>query len=334
MKQKIALTIKFELLYHFATVLVFTPLFSKGLLLLMHLAGFSFLTNRNIFSFLSNPVGLAGTILFGLVVSAYSILDICGILFIWNCNEQLNFKTVSLYALSRIRVVFSLRNCLILFWMLVFLPFLNVALVSNAVSLIRIPPYLLEYLRQLPVLQWLFWLLLFLLCLLMIRTLYLLPNLILKNESFIQAFKSSWLKTRRHTFSCLFFFVLVQLFITLFCYGGIYLGSAIIYLCHLPFQWLLFTMTVAFFTSMALPMNYICISYLYKKNESVSVNYPYHRESKTFKLSCALIFILFLGLYSLYTCKLFNPPENHHMEIAAHRGNTKNSPENSLAAFF
>lgn len=333
MKNKIGLTIQFELLYRFATTLIFIPLFQQGLLTVMHLAGYAYLTNKNLVSFLLNPIALVSLIGLFLFISAYSIIDIAGLLLIWNSQEKLNLNTVFLYALKQGKRVFQFKNWPILLWMLIFLPFLNVGLVSNAIYHIQIPPYIVEFMQNIPLLYGLLLALFGMLAYIMVRTLLVFPYFILDNQSFLRSFVLSSKHLRHHTLSTFFIFVGIQIFYSLLSYGLISGIAFLLFAWNLPMKWFVFTLVVIFFNSMMLPINYITISKLYQKNGAKDVLVPLHPQTKIQSVLYAGLVFVFLLIYGLDTYVLVQDPIQVDTQISAHRGASDLYPENTLAAF-
>lgn len=333
MKNKIGLTIQFELLYHFATTLIFIPLFQQGLVSVMHLAGYAYLTNKNLAGFLLNPIALLSLIVLFLLISAYSIIDIAGLLLIWNSKEKLNLNTVFLYALSQGKRVFQLKNWPILLWMLIFLPFLNVGLVSDGVSHIQIPPYIVEFIQNVPLLYGLLLAVFALLAYIMVRTLLVFPYFILENQPFLASFALSSKNLKHRTISAFLLFVGIQILYSLLSYGLISGIAWLLFQWNLPMKWFLFTVLVTFFNSMMLPINYITISKLYQKAGGQEVWVPVHAQTKFQKIFYVGLTLLFVFVYGLDTYTLLHNPIKVNTQISAHRGASNLYPENTLAAF-
>ena len=146
--RKVWASLAFESVYGFASRLIMIPLFQFLFLGILRLAGFAYITNKNLLSFLSSPIAVVSLSGFALLVSAYALVNIIALLGIWNGEyRSINLNSIFSFVFKKIKRLFSFKNIGIVFWVLLVVPFFHLGLISEVITKVLNPPYWLETLQ-------------------------------------------------------------------------------------------------------------------------------------------------------------------------------------------
>ncbi len=145
----------FEVLYKLISFLVATPLLLGAFSLTMRAAGYDYLSLENLFPFLGKPLTLALILVILLAAAFFSLLDISAVIFALDMGAQdarVTLSQILRFALRNSARVFHGSNFLLIPFVLLLLPFLHIGLASGFLSSISIPEFILDFIRDSPVL--------------------------------------------------------------------------------------------------------------------------------------------------------------------------------------
>lgn len=269
----------FEFGFKLLTMLIAVPLFSGAFKLIMKVTGYSYLTLENVAAFLLHPVTLLLLIVLIILMTAYTMFDIATVIIILDQSYQK--KKVRIWdaagmAVRKCRELLHLSSLPVAFLTLFLIPFLNLGMASGLISTIRIPEFIMDYIRKDKVLLPLCMTAAVLLAVLLLRWIYSLYFFILEGESFQQARKhSSLLGVGKHIRDLAVLFVLqaaISFAYVLFILLGILLIVAVnavlgrfllIKSILAALIWLFIAVSAAIFMALSTPFSYAGISVLY-----------------------------------------------------------------------
>lgn len=140
--------LQFELLYKLIGIAVVTP----GLLALFRLsiraAGLSYITNDNVFRYLSNPLALLVLLLTLIALACYVLTEMAAMAFYFHLKrygKSLGLTRLLGEALRCAGRVFRPRNLLMVPFLILMIPFTSVALVSGYLTTIRVPEFIVRF---------------------------------------------------------------------------------------------------------------------------------------------------------------------------------------------
>lgn len=346
--------ILYECIFKAGSSLLFLPLFWKTFQTLMNATGYSYLTSANILSFLLHPLNFIFVLFLLTVLSFVSLADISGLLYIAGCsfnNVKASLSNSFIFAFLQARRIFSFKNFLLVLYMLIILPLLNIGLSSSLLSIIKIPNFVQESIAASSSLLILAFSVYLVFGLFMIRFLFVLPIFVLEQKDFIQSCKKSWQITKNKAVKNILYYIALQILFSLA--AGILLMVLFILLwlfvmalsyLHVP-RWILFdvffsdiTFMYFIFANIALPFSYLVIVYLYFKESSFFWHGMLKERSKEWiTLKRAVVFSLcafmVLGFIIYRDPQDFSFQRYPPVQISAHRGASRYAPENTLAAF-
>lgn len=356
--------INFEFIYKIVTSIIFVPLFLGMFNLTMKLAGFSYITFENFFSFISNPVTILMIIFLIILMTFYSLIDISSIIIILDNSYQkkkITAKDAFLTSIQKVKKVLNSKNILISFLVLFLIPFLNLGISSNFISTIKIPEFIMDYIKNNKMLSLLYIFVIIFLCFLLFRWIYSLHYFILENKNFKEARKKSSNLSKKNQLKDFLFIMLTQIFISFIYILFVLIGILLIILINRLFGnnnllgnltitiiWLFIAISFIAFTLLSTPISYTSISFLYylhknnikEKIEHVKISHNEIKKQKKifniFKFTAAIITIICgtVFTYYVYNGKYnFNIEYIRTMEVTAHRGASVLYPENTMAAF-
>ena len=149
-RNNIGTLIKFEITYKIILGLILLPLAVMLFNITMNFTGYKYLTIENIFSFLLNPITIILLLIIIIFLTIITIFDLGTIIIIYDSSYQ--DKKIAL--LDAIKI--SYKKCLklirpnnigVAFLVLFLIPFLNIGISTNVISSIKIPEFILEYIK-------------------------------------------------------------------------------------------------------------------------------------------------------------------------------------------
>lgn len=355
----------FEATFKLLSVLIFMPLFLGCFNLIMKVTGFNYLTLENIFSFLKEPLTLLLIILLIIIMTFYTLFDITAIIIILDQsyhNKKVAILDVMKLALKKCLRIINPLNMGIAFFILFLIPFLNIGIASSFISSIKVPEFIIDFIKgNIPYLC-LFTIIVVFLIALLFKWLYSLHYFVLENVSFREAKKRSKVLSYKRHFKDFVSLFLVQLFM-LFLYL-IFIGVGILLILGIQkflsdiiilesiattIIWVFIAISFIIYTLLATPISYVAISVLFydlkEKNGEEIKNIEFkeneiglRNNKKLKKVMGFLIGIAIIGgsifTYGVYKGKYnLNIEYVRTLEVTAHRGASAKYPENSMSAF-
>ncbi len=357
--------VSFELLYKLLSGTIFIPLFVNLFNLIMKVTGYKYLTIENILNFLLNPLTLLLIIILLLLMMVYTMFDITTVIIILNFSYQkqkIKLLDAIKISLNKCKNMFHIKNIPLAVMVLFLIPFLNIGVSSNLISTIKIPEFILEFIMKNNVLLPLFIIVMILLTILLLKWLYAIHYFVLEDLSFKEARKKSINLGKKKHLKDFIYLIIVQALLSLIYFIFVMLGILLIYLINkllgniiiiksiiTTIVWLFIAISFIVFTLLGLPISYAAISilfYLHKDKKKEKINIMKLEESKKKDKSNKIIKRIIWGvslvavvLSTLFTYGLYKGKYNLNIEyvrtieVTAHRGSSKNYPENTMLAF-
>lgn len=355
----------FELFFKLSTTMIFMPLFLRGFNLIMQVTGYRYLSYENVFSFLFNPLTLIMLLILVILMAIYTMFDVTTIIVILDSsyqNKKIKILDAIKISLLKCRNLFHIQNILIIFLVLLLIPFLNFGLSSSLISTIRIPEFILDFIIQNHVLFAVLILTLILLTIVLLRWIYALHYFVLEGISFKTAIQKSQHLSKHHHLQDLLSLAIVQIATGLLYFVFILLGIFVIISLDKIFQniiliksiiaaiiWTFITGSLLVVSFLSVPISYATISVLYYLHKIETHEEIPHLQIKTYRHNakanlilkrCVIGFNIIAIIFgSFFTYNLYKG--NYHLNVeyaktiavTAHRGASSAYPENTLAAF-
>ncbi|MBR1416742.1 MAG: glycerophosphoryl diester phosphodiesterase membrane domain-containing protein [Bacilli bacterium] len=343
--------LKFEIFYKMFTALIFLPAFN--------LLFYSNLKSNNLFiitldnlSSLVNPY----MIIFILVyLSIITIIEINTLIVIFDMsfqNKKLSFLNLIKLSIKKIKNIFNYKSILIVLFVSLLLPFINLGISSCIVSSITIPYFIIDYVN-LNINNIIFIIvILLLITIILLRYIYSFHYMILEENNFkISRIKSKKMINQSRIKDILLL-LLSQLFIYIIYMISIGIIIFILYKISPDISYNSILMIILFILSLIILFNkvFICsiissLFYAHKivKNKTI-MNIRYNSVffstlSKIIINFLIIISITGFGLVTYYSFELIDNnliidlEEEKKLEITAHRGASDKYPENTMLAF-
>ncbi len=355
----------FEIIFKLLTLLIFAPLFLSAFDLIMKISGYSYLTLENVWSFAVHPVTLTAILALLLLMTAYEMVDVTTIIVILDYSyhkKKIRLVDSVRMSLEKCASVFHVRNAALAFMLLFLIPFLNVGMASSLVTTIKIPSFIISFIRKNRPLLVLFGILVIFLGALLLRWIYSLHYFVLEGVSFKDARRRSRELGKGEHIKDMAVLALVQVVIcflyVLSMVAGLFLAvvidrvlekmmsvNSILY----SIVWLVTVSMSLIFMALSTPACYAGISVLFythrqKRNEA---DLPFREERIGLeakeniclrKVFLAVVFIAMISgavfIYGIYRGR-YNPNIEYTKttEVTAHRGASAAYPENTMSAF-
>ncbi len=357
--------IRFELLYKFVLGIILMPIAISGFNLTMRLTGYTYLTLENISSFLFNPITIFLLLLIIIFLTIITLFDISTLIVIFDVSYQkkkINVKDAIIVSLSRCKNIFKIKNISVAFLVLFLIPFLNLGLGSNVITSIKIPEFIMDFIKSNSVLFILYLILYLFLISIITSWLYSLHYMIIENKSFKDSRIASKRLIKGNRFMDIVKILFSQILISFSYVLFLFLGLIIIVVLNkilayfklvqsilITLIWLFVGILLIIFSIISTGVSYVIISSLFYShkidNKEKIIPIKYERVIKNKKKNKALkwIFIIITILtiiggtgltYQVVTGKTnLNIEFVRNMEITAHRGASVKYPENTMAAF-
>ena len=353
--------IKFEILYKTLLSIILIPFAILGFNLSMKLTGYTYLTIENIFNFLLNPITLVILILLIIYLTVITIFDIASIIILFDISyheEKIGTIDLMKLSLNKCKKLFNSKNIYVSFLVLFLMPFLNFCISSNVIASIKIPEFIMDYIKSNFTLTILYFIVYLLLLSIMSKWLYSLNYMILENKTFKEARESSKKLIKGKRIIDIFKILLVQITASIIYIVYVILGILIITLFSkikiigfsLTMIVLLFIMiSLILFSFISNAISYATVSDLFykhkKENKEKITNTNYKKIikdknlNKSFKSIMIILIVLMTFGCGLFAYQVITGNANFNieyvrmMDITAHRGASIKYPENTMAAF-
>ena len=356
---------EFELLYKVLALTVFTPFFGGMFHLIMKLTGYEYITIENILPFIGNPLTLFALLALLVCVAGYAVLDIGAVIYLLDKSyqgEKADLMQTVRFAVRNAAKAFQGKNIMASFLVLFLIPFLNIGVASSYVGSIAVPEFILDFIWGNKPLFLLFLCVLAALGFLLLRWLYVFHYFTLEGCNFKEAGKKSAALGRKNKIRDLAVLLGAQFALTvLFAIylmagiwfavflGGLFSKLKFVGIVSASVVWVFLAVSLLIFSLLQTPVSYVCISILFYGHKACRQESVIHiknsgpkEKEKRKKIRYAVEGILLLlsvvccsfYLYGIYNHKVSAQIEYvRTMEVTAHRGDSVNYPENTMAAF-
>lgn len=360
----------FELLYSFCGSIVIFP--AAGFILKHSLsaAGLFYLSGSNIGELSKHPVlWIIGFALL-LFLAFYTLIEFTTLSVCF--HESLHGRKVQVIPLirsgfTRALAIFRLKNFLMILFLILIIPFMNLVVTSNFIGSIAIPGFIEDYIASSPPLSIAFLALVTVLAIVVIRWMFVFNIFAGGDKSFKTAHRESAQLIKGRFFHTLWRFILWNIFIAAI---GILVVLAFMLICFVPalliidqiqnmsdpsigFTLLMSVVSVVFILgstlldALAAPLNFAFITNLYHTyteadgtpvGDTVLVhnNMPKFIRKKHLVLAACAILVVCIGVKSAQIVLAFDADTADILlsgpQITGHRGNSTEAPENTHAA--
>ena len=365
LKRNFKVLIKFELKYKLLYLFIISPLFSLLFKLIMKTNGFKYLTFENIFDFIKMPSTIIMVFILLVFMMIYTVFEIITIIVIIDASRQnikLELKDAVNISIKKSLMTLRYVNIGLIFLVLFLIPFLNIGIASSFISVIKIPEYIMDFIKSN-----IFYFVLYLFVMLVLiytlfRWIYVLNYIVIDNCSFHKAKKNSIKLGQKSYIKDFLKILLTEGLIYISYVIFVALGILLIVLIHHYIQdifivnsilitiiWLFLAFSLIIFTLASIPISYAAISYLFYKHkydneeeikmiDFSKIDKEVKRDKKKNKLNIIIMLIILItGTIFTYGIQKnrFNLNINmiKDVEITAHRGLDKYYPENTMISF-
>lgn len=355
----------FEILFKLLSAMVFTPLFWWIFNRIMDFTGYEYLTIENILPFLIHPLTLAALLLLFVCMAFYTMIDISAVIFLLDQSCQkvsVNLIQTLWHAVRNACKVFRPENVWIAFVVLFLIPFLNIGVASGYVSSIAVPEFILDFIKGNWSLSILFLVAFTGLGALLLRWMYAFHYFTLEGCSFRKARQKSARLSKKHKLHDLAVLLGIQLlcyvlFLVLVLAGilfAVFLGSLftklqLLSIVSAAVVWVFLAVAMLVMSALVTPISYACISILFYEHKIECREEIFHEKAVAYRknpkrrkwlhLSEWVLFLVSVACCSFYLYNIYNHNISiqieyiRTMEVTAHRGASREYPENTMSAF-
>ena len=351
----------FETLYKLAVTALFLPLLTAIFALTIRAAGLTYLSTEAIKAYLLHPVTIVCLFLMLLMAAFISLFDMQAVICCCRASQMdrdITMPEMVMAGATHAKDVLFPKNWLVILFVVLIVPFSNVAAQSGLISQIELPEFIEDYINANTALHLAWIVVTVLLSLLALRWCYSLHAFTLENKSFLPACRESAHLTKKHLISLAVGTAVVGILleVLLFLLGCVCLGLLFVgvrFLCPAGLRFpvasyaLLGVVSAGSFLSMAfaVPGTYAYLSVRYYEVQPQLREGPdaVHREvstrgRKTARIVSGVLCAAILCsavLQGVFAEDMQDAAEAalRQPEIAAHRGSSVTAPENSMPAF-
>ena len=351
----------FELLYKMLAALVLYPLILLCLDYAIERSGLTFLTDKNLKTFISNPISLSIGILLIILIVLFALYELSVLVICFEksrVGEKVNAIEIAFAGFTKLRRFFHPVGFLFFFVLLAAVTFLDFPFASALVSVTGIPDFIHHTFQDHRVLNfmmtiisssvlWFFW-----------SYVFTIHFIVLRERSFKEAIASTRKLIRGHTVGMnirfLIWYLIVFAILILLYALVLVAGAAVIWLAF-PVErelvaFLTFSRAVGNAASFLLynfftPVFFVIVSSYFQKITSLKTEKSQASQPKlilrSFKSHRAILGLLLAVIIGANVGILSQSVSNGVIrqlvfartpEITAHRGSSNNAPENTLAA--
>lgn len=353
----------FEVLYRLLGFFVIYPLVRLIFHLAIELSGYRFITNTILIDFLLKPTTMLLVFVLLIILSIYMVIELTFLAVLFDLgyrNQHIRFTEYLLLGLKKVSLTFLKYNVLIIIPSFFFLFVIQAAHIVGIASTINIPPYIIAQLRSMPTLSMMIYIFIVLSLVIFIETIFSIHLFTIDRMDFKHAYKESRLILKKNRLKMIGEFILINVIINIVLYGiyliVIILIGVMISMIRGQEYVLGFLLTVLystysfigiFATLIIVPINFALIStwyYRYKsmQDQTIIEFLPEKINVKSLDLKwvkrgtfITLIVLFILNITTIFSL-LLEPTEYveilHQMDIVAHRGASKDAPENTISS--
>lgn len=351
----------FELLYKMLAALVLYPLILFLLDYAINRSGLSFLTDRNLKTFLSDPVALLIGIFLIVLIVVFALYELSVLAICFEksrVGEKVNAIEIAFAGLTRMRRFFHPVGFLFFFVILAAVTFLDFPFASSLVSITGIPDYLHHTLRDHRIVYFILVFISALVLWFLWSYIFAIHYIVLREKSFMAAMASTRKMIRGHTVGMNVRFLvwyLIVFTVLLIFYALVLLAGAAMIKLVLPtgdelVAFLSFSrvtgnvmsfLLYSFFT----PVFFVVVSSYFQKITILKTEkYQEHqpkvtvRPFKNHRVILGLMLLIIIGANAGILSRSISNGVIRRLifartpEITAHRGSSSNAPENTLIA--
>ena len=356
--------IVFQILYKILLGVILVPLFIGTFTFSMFITGYKYITLENISSFLFNPITFICLILLIIFFMLLTFFDISTILVIFDYSHRK--KKIKLLdsikiSLDKCKKCLKLKNILVPIFVFILIPFLNMGVISNLLTSVRIPEFIVAFVEKKRVLFNTLTFVYLVLSIILFNYIYTVHYMVLENKDFKEAVCSCRKLIKGCTFKDLFKVILSQLLLSVSYSLFVVLGILILYFIHTLFGskivesifvklvWVIIGILLIISSLVSNSLSYGLLSnlfYSHKDNCNEEIYNEDYKKILTDKNNCCLfkrvIILFFLFVFiggSSLTYQFVSGVANlnvehiHSVEVTAHRGASLDYPENTISAF-
>ena len=351
--------IKFEVLFKLLLGMILLPCATFAFELTMKTAGYHYLTTENIASFLTNPLCITFLFIVIMLLAILTLFDVTTIVVIVdiaNQGKKVSLREVVNYSFEKFKKQVVPHNFLIALLLLLWIPFLNLGIVSNVITSLRVPEIILKYIHNHTTLVIIYTVVYFACIVLLLPWLYASHYMVLEEKTLKESLKLSKNLSKKNHFKDMIKVILVQIVFAIVYVVMLSIAIVLIWIIGRLFAKLkilesvLLTGIVTILvisTIISNAVTYTMISnlfYCHKKENEEAIQHIQLDETSTKPkrnertLGIVLVLIAFLGgctqMYLFLMGRTnFNVESLKRVEVTAHRGASKEYPENTMLAF-
>jgi glycerophosphoryl diester phosphodiesterase len=360
----------FEILYSFCGSTIIFPATGFVLKHSLSAAGLFYITGSNISELLNHPMlWIVGFVLL-LILAFYTLIEFTTLAVCF--HESLAGRKVQIIPLmrsgfKRALAIFKPKNFLMILFLILIIPFMNMMVTSNFIRELTIPGFISDYIADSALLSVIFLALVVSLAILVIRWLFVFNIFVLKDSSFKDARRQSAKRIKGRFFHTLWRFFLWNLFLV-----AISLLVALVFLvvCVIPaaliiehiqgmsdpsfwFTLLISVVSIIFLLGSSIldavvtPLNFAFISKLYdaysRADNAVQEDIPLVNNNmslapkkKHLVIAACILLVISIGVKSAQIILAFDVDTANILlsgpQVTGHRGNSTEAPENTRAA--
>lgn len=354
--------IAFELAYRLICIAILLPILTGAFHLSLFLAGYRYLSEDRLLSYLLTPSTIFILLFLVLSISVITVFEIFCILPAFHAahnNKKISLTEMFQHGFFALRKGFYKSNKTLFLFTIALIPITNVTIISGYVTSITVPDFILYFIRSQ---KWIFRgliLLFVILSLIAIRLSFSLNCFCLEIGSYKESrekakklIKGAYLKT---IFSLLFAYILILIFFFVIALLSVVVSSIVLRI-FMPSSFNVSTLLLIFkailtflfdfYVFINVPITFGVISALYyaqkqKAGQFISDFLPEGSSPLSFwGKRIALGMVLLSALINLFYLKIatstdvfWNQDIIDDTSITAHRGDCSSAPENSMAAF-
>jgi len=354
---------KFEILYKLFSVAFFIPAALLLFKLSLFLTGHSYLTADNIVSYAVNPITILILFLLILLLTFFSVIDISAVICVIDASykkKKIGFLTAADFAWRNSMRIFQPRNFMFSLFVLSAALIADLGAVSSLFSSFSAPGFIAGYVKNSRMLSVLTIVLILVMAVFLFRRLYCFHYYTLEGCSFREAAKASHRLNKGKWIQDFFSLLLLQLLCMAVFYAAagviilmigllakLFQAGSVLYSIVLGIIILMISILLAAYFCLSVPIVFTCISVLFYRHKERTGEkiLPLQTKAKTsavsvYKKPAAVLLLVccvgLIGLFSYFSLNqkmIFNIENVTSPAISAHRGASREYPENTMIAF-
>ncbi|TNF08412.1 MAG: hypothetical protein EP317_03165, partial [Bacillota bacterium] len=353
----------FEVLYRLIGFFVIYPLTRLIFHFSIEVSGLPFITNQILISFLLKPTTLIALFILAVIISIYIVIELTFLALLYDLGrkeEHIDFLDFLISGLKRVGKTLIRYNVFIIVPSFFFIFVIQAFHIVGIASTINVPDYITSQIRQMPFFTYTLYVFVIISLVIFIETIFSVHLFTIDRMHFKEAYQMSRKILHHQRFKMIREFILVNFLINIILYGiyiiVILLIGAIISITRGQEYVLGFLLTVLYSTYsfigllasiILVPINFALISswyYDYKEAHGLELTQEIpqkiHIRQNDLKWVVrgtifTIIVLIILNITTIFSLVL--EPSDYvdalqQMDIVAHRGASKDAPENTIAS--